>query len=339
MGKGSLNRGSTPLSVSRPDLIRMLDPIKNTHLPPLEKLGAGSHRIAIWTASCGHSFSDPIYSRVRASAECPYCSGQRVLAGFNDLAFLRPDLAVEWSDKNALGPHEVSTSSHRLATWICSEGHEWMTPVYSRAAKGNNCGICSNRKVIPGFNDLYARLDGVLEREWSSKNGLIFKDALSRSDDFIWEHPSCGATWRATIATRLAGFKKCPECYGSKSQLEAVVAQFLDSIGIRYLWNTKPLIRSGESNPRKRLQLDFILDDPKLAIEVQDFSTHQKSELPTEFTPLYYGGAPKHGPLYHEEKRALALEQLGIRLIDIWEDEIRDGSFKKVIQDLVGEKA
>ena len=27
---------------------------------------------------------------------CPYCAGRKVLPGFNDLAALRPDLAVQW---------------------------------------------------------------------------------------------------------------------------------------------------------------------------------------------------------------------------------------------------
>ena len=44
---------------------------------------------------------------------CPVCAGQQVLAGYNDLASKRPDLAKEWNyEKNGdLLPSQVMCGS------------------------------------------------------------------------------------------------------------------------------------------------------------------------------------------------------------------------------------
>ena len=56
---------------------------KNSPLLPT-MVGPGSHRKVIWKGKCGHEWSAVIKNRV-AGAGCPYCSHNKVLAGFNDL--------------------------------------------------------------------------------------------------------------------------------------------------------------------------------------------------------------------------------------------------------------
>jgi hypothetical protein len=74
--------------------------------------------------------------------KCPYCSGRRVLPGFNDLATEKPDLALEWHpDKNDIKPSEVTKGSKEKVWWICSKGHEWQATVANRS-KGSGCPIC-----------------------------------------------------------------------------------------------------------------------------------------------------------------------------------------------------
>ena len=51
---------------------------------------------------------------------CPYCSHNKVLAGFNDLATLLPDVAAEWSDRNyPLLSTQVTVFANRKAWWRC----------------------------------------------------------------------------------------------------------------------------------------------------------------------------------------------------------------------------
>ena len=86
---------------------------------------------------------------------------------------------------------------------------------------------------------------------------------------------------------------------------------------------------------RNKLELDFILPELKLAFEIQDFATH--SLIEGEAGSWQGKAIVKKGPAYHELKRRLAEEQLGLRLIDIWENEIMDSSFKGRVAQLVSE--
>ena len=86
-------------------------------------------------------------SAARASgAGCPYCAGKRVLAGFNDLATLCPEIAAQWdpSLNGALTPEMVMPGSHQKVWWRCPEGHVWKAAVFSRTGKQKcGCPVCA----------------------------------------------------------------------------------------------------------------------------------------------------------------------------------------------------
>ncbi len=71
-------------------------------------------------SSCGHSWDMRVDSRVTQNQNCPYCSGRRVLKGFNDFPTLYPDVLKLWDyDKNGdLDPYSFSKGSSRLVWWI-----------------------------------------------------------------------------------------------------------------------------------------------------------------------------------------------------------------------------
>ena len=52
-----------------------------------------------WICSKGHSFEATPNGRTCKNQSCPYCSGQKILKGFNDLATTHPLLAKEWDYK------------------------------------------------------------------------------------------------------------------------------------------------------------------------------------------------------------------------------------------------
>ena len=54
----------------------------------------------IWKCKHGHEWEASVKSRTINGTGCPYCSHNKVLAGFNDLASQYPDIAAEWSDRN-----------------------------------------------------------------------------------------------------------------------------------------------------------------------------------------------------------------------------------------------
>lgn len=68
-----------------------------------------------------------------------------MLADYNDLATVYPDVAKEWhpTKNTSITPFEVSPTSNRKAWWICRKGHEWQARIGSRTLKKSGCPICS----------------------------------------------------------------------------------------------------------------------------------------------------------------------------------------------------
>ncbi|MFR8347583.1 MAG: zinc-ribbon domain-containing protein, partial [Mediterraneibacter gnavus] len=74
----------------------------------------GSHKKVIWRCKKGHEWEAVVKSRTINKTGCPYCSHNKVLAGFNDLATLLPDIAAEWSDRNYPLPEKHRIYSDEL---------------------------------------------------------------------------------------------------------------------------------------------------------------------------------------------------------------------------------
>ena len=178
---------------------------------PAETVGIGSHKKAVWNGKCGHEWEAVIRSRA-AGAGCPYCSHKRVLAGFNDLNYLFPKVAQEWSTANLpLLPWQVTAYANTKVWWICEKGQEWEALISTRSY-GSQCPYCSGIKVLPGYNDL-ATTHPQLVKEWSSRNdGLLPGSVNKRSTENVWWHcNACGNEYRAVIKSRVQGVG-CPVC-------------------------------------------------------------------------------------------------------------------------------
>ena len=94
-----------------------------------------------------------VYNRSNGS-ECPICLGRIVLKGFNDLKTTHPHLAKE---ADGWDPKKVVSGSSKKLKWKCSKGHKWEAICFSRIkgnkGKGLGCPVCSNQKILVGFND------------------------------------------------------------------------------------------------------------------------------------------------------------------------------------------
>ena len=145
--------GETDLVTLEPELAEQFDREKNGSLDPGDLLPS-SHIKVWWRCEQGHSWEAPPYSRLKGS-RCPYCTGKKVLSGFNDLATLKPKVAEEWHPtlNSGLTPQEVSPGSNKKVWWRCSEHHVWQAVVYSRTRKnGSGCPVCAGTvKQIPKY--------------------------------------------------------------------------------------------------------------------------------------------------------------------------------------------
>ena len=94
---------------------------KNTELNFDPKtLTLGSHTKAWWKCIKGHEWQTTISHRTNGSG-CPYCAGQKVIKGHNDLQTSNPTLAQEWNyEKNKdLTPEDVMPNSNKKVWWKC----------------------------------------------------------------------------------------------------------------------------------------------------------------------------------------------------------------------------
>ena len=118
---------------------------RNTDVAP-SQLTLGSNKKVWWKCNKGHEWQASISHR-NNGRRCPYCTGKKVLKGYNDLQTVNPTLAKEWNyEKNdGLTPDEVMPNSNKKVWWKCSKGHEWQATITNRN-KGTGCPYCSGRK-------------------------------------------------------------------------------------------------------------------------------------------------------------------------------------------------
>ena len=159
---------------------------RNLPLTP-DSVTHGSNKIVWWNGKCGHEWRASIKNRVISGSGCPYCSHNAILEGYNDLASQKPELAAEWSARNApLLPTQVTVFANRKAWWKCKEcGNEWETLISTRS-DGSKCPYCSGYILLKGFND-FATLYPQLAEEWSDRNLPLTPDTVNdKSRKNVW---------------------------------------------------------------------------------------------------------------------------------------------------------
>ncbi|MBQ8289499.1 MAG: hypothetical protein IJY01_01330 [Clostridia bacterium] len=210
-------KGVNDLATVNPKLAGEWNCEKNGDLKP-EDFMVGSNKKVWWKCRKGHEWQSTVANRNNGNG-CPYCSNKKILIGYNDLATIAPQLAVEWNyDRNiGLTPLDVGLNSRNKVWWKCDKGHEWQATIYSRKS-GYGCPYCSGRNAIKGKNDL-ATLNPKLASEWNYK-----RNGDSKPEDFkvgshqkVWWTCEQGHEWQATIKNRNKG-TGCPYCSGHKKK-------------------------------------------------------------------------------------------------------------------------
>jgi len=197
MGMGPrFDPGVNDLATTHPDLAAeaLFDPSTVT---------AGSSTKMPWRCAKGHEWSAVVYSRVGSGKGCPYCSGQRVLPGFNDLATTRSDLAAE----ALFDPTTVSAGSNRKLSWRGECGHGWEATVSNRHHRSSGCPYCTGRAVLVGFNDL-----ATTHPELSIQAQFDPATVTSGSHRNLPWRCEKGHDWSAVVKNRSLGGSGCPIC-------------------------------------------------------------------------------------------------------------------------------
>ena len=168
-----------------------------------------------WTCpDCGGIFTSTIDGMINGTTKCPYCSGQKVLPGFNSFAALYPNLLVYWSPDNTIDPDRYKPISGVKAKWICPDcGETYEKSIKYVVNHHGECPYCTGRQIRPGFNSLKARHPDIA-KFWSKLNDVDADHILPTvKHRVLWKCSQCGENFEATIANVIqAGTVICPDC-------------------------------------------------------------------------------------------------------------------------------
>lgn len=216
---GKLLAGFNDIATTHPELSKQWHPTKNEGLSPRD-FTKGSHHKAWWLGDCGHEWDSDLSSRASSGKGCPYCAGQKVLAGFNDLESNFPVIAAEWhpSKNGDITPNAIAGKSNKSAWWLGSCGHEWKATIDKRTIMGRGCPVCSGNKVLVGHNDL-ATTHPALALQWDvDLNGLLTPSNISAgSKKKPWWKCNLGHSWQSAVQGRIRDSLGCPICSGRKT--------------------------------------------------------------------------------------------------------------------------
>jgi hypothetical protein len=167
---------------------------------------AGTNKRLEWVCSLGHTWTTQGKDRVQGKG-CPYCAGNFVWVGFNDLVTTQPELAKE---AHGWDPTTVSSRSGLKKEWLCSSGHVYESRVADRTA-GRGCPFCQNDKVLVGYNDLPTTHPEVA----AQAHGWDPRTVVAGSGDVLQWRCKHGHEWRARVSHRTNGIG-CPVCSNKK---------------------------------------------------------------------------------------------------------------------------
>jgi len=200
------------ITENRQELVTQWASDKNCDISP-STVASFSRKKVWWICEKGHAYEMAICDRTFRHRSCPYCSGNRVLVGFNDLGTVNPKLANEWHPtlNEDLTPQMVSAGSNKKVWWLCEKKHEWQAAIDGRNS-GANCPFCANKIIIAGENDLETT-NPDLARQWHpTKNApLTPKEVFPGSSRKVWWICEKKHEWQALISSRNDG-AGCPVC-------------------------------------------------------------------------------------------------------------------------------
>lgn len=218
---GKNRKGVNSLVNSHPWLVKEWNYKKNSK--SISEISQGSRFKAWWICEIGHEWNVTVSSRTNYLTNCPYCAGNKVLPGFNDLETIYPHILTEWDYSiNKILPSEVSPSSTKKAWWKhyhmdSSNWHRWEAKILARTSNHNGCPYCASQRILEGFNDLNA-LFPLVAAEWHPTKNAPLKpsEVTSKSKKKVWWLGTCGHEWIASIGHRTVANSNCPYCAGQK---------------------------------------------------------------------------------------------------------------------------
>lgn len=249
-----------------------------------------------WICPLGHSYDATIAHRTTRNHGCPYCSGHRVLRGFNDLQTTHPFIAKQWHPtlNGEKKPSSFSKGSMERIWWLCPNGHAYCTRILLKNEK-NDCPYCNHKVVLQGQTDLASRYPEVaMEWDYTKNGSLKPTDVFPKSTKKVWWLCPQGHSYRASIGHRTTEKTGCPICNKEHK------VSFAEKLMFFYLQKSIGEVLENYNGGLPRYSnIDIFLPAYKVGIE--------------------YDGAHWHKSAKRDNEKNENCKKLGIRLIRIRE--------------------
>ncbi len=191
--------GYNDMATTRPDLATELIGTDPTNII------AGTKKILLWRCP-NHDEPYPLAGVLRAvGIGCAYCAHRKVLPGFNDMATTHPSMAAELVGTD---PTTVVAGTQKILLWRCPNHPEPYPASGMNRSKERGCGYCSNKRVLPGFNDMATTHLGLAAEVVDCDPSTVIATSPRMH---LWRCRECGHQWSATAVNRAKG-RGCPRC-------------------------------------------------------------------------------------------------------------------------------
>ncbi len=190
-------------------------PTKNDTLTP-SRVKGGARQNVWWVCEHAHEWQAAVNTRTSRGRGCPVCSGQKTVAGVNDLATRFPKVAAQWhpTRNEDLAPDRISSGTANKVWWVCEHAHEWQGSVSGRTSAGYGCPVCAGLKTVTGVNDLVTRFPKVGAQWHPTRNEDLTPDRISGgARQKVWWVCGKSHEWQATVDNRTSKGTGCPVCW------------------------------------------------------------------------------------------------------------------------------
>ena len=203
--------GVNDLATTHPEIAKEFHPTLNGVLTP-SMIKAGSNKSVWWICPKDHIHRASPWTRTQGH-KCPYCTGRKVLVGYNDLSTTHPEIARTFHPtfNGDVIVSMISAGMNSKYWWLCSNNHSYQSNPCQRA-HNKGCPFCAGKKLLKGFNDLQTRNPKVAMEWHPTKNGDLKPDQVFPfTNRKAWWKCDHNHEWEATINSRQQN--GCPECY------------------------------------------------------------------------------------------------------------------------------
>lgn len=228
--------------------------------------------------TCGHRFEASL-ANITAGKHCPFCATpSRALCGDENCShcfnrsFASHSKSAEWSDLSTT-PRQVMLYSNSKYKFRCTDCNHEYSAALNHVSKGSSCPYCSTQgKLLCNdencqrcFSRSFASHPRAIN--WSTNNLRSPRQVfLYCNTKFLFVCPSCNNEF-SSVCCDVANGKFCGICRNKTEKkflawLKQVFPHLEISYQVRYKWCFM-------SNSRCKMPFDFVIEELKLAIEIQ----------------------------------------------------------------------